>query len=247
MKRFLIILTVIVLSNSVKAQIGLTSFIPIGGNMAFPAAPFTYKQDIHIKSFPYIYFQPSVSCYTIGGMLAYGIGDSYDTKKPLIGEFTSFLFSITPAFNFPMFKNVMNIDIFGGYFFSFNIAPQCLYNNFNKMLLKYEGWDACTADVSFSNRIPSGLVVGINLNIRIKKLFEISPGLSYYLGSSKLKMNGTYYGGKLNDIVSEKSFDFPDSKLDYQGFAVNIYFKFKNIKDYNDLYKSLIHSVQNKL
>jgi hypothetical protein len=72
------------------------------------------------------------------------------------------------------------------------------------------------------NNINHGFVFGMSISIWFNDEQAISPGLFYYMGGSKLNMNGTYTGGKLGNFVETKSVDFPNSRLNYSGFEVQI-------------------------
>lgn len=227
------------------SQIGLTTFIPTGGNFAFPSAPFTFSKPLRLKSFPILSIIPSISTYSIGGMMVKGIPEGFEANKPLIGGFTSILGSVSPAFTIPVIKKALNIDLYGGVFIAYNVAPVILDGNFNRMLAKKEGWDACSSDFTFNNDPPLGYVVGINFNIHINDAISLSPGVSFYQGISHLDLKGTYCGGAIGSQVSSKSASFPDSYLFYQGFAIQLYVQIRNIKDYTDLYNSMFKYLNN--
>lgn len=230
---------------SAYSQMGLTTFIPTGGNFAFPSAPFTFSKPLRLESFPFISIIPSISTYSIGGMMVKGIPEGFNADKPLIGEFTSILGSVSPAITIPVIKKALNIDLYGGVFIAYNIEPVILDKNFNRMLANKEGWDACTSDFTFDNRLPIGYILGINFNIHINDMISLSPGISFYQGFSYIDLKGTYCGGSLGNTVISKTASFPDSYLFYQGFAIQLYVQLRNIKDYNDLYNSMFKYLNN--
>ncbi|MEI6764961.1 MAG: hypothetical protein WCM76_04920 [Bacteroidota bacterium] len=203
-----------------KAQIGVSYFFPEHGSFSVPVAPFSYTQQITFRRVQWIKLIPGAAIYTIGGMSVKGLPDGYNGNQPLMGPFHSVMLSFMPALSLPL--GSVDIDFQGGYFGCYNILPQINEGNFDRMLAKREGWDACTSDFSFKNNIAHGFVFGMTFNIWISRDRAICPGVMYYMGGSKLDLNGSYTGGKLGDPVVTKTASFSDSKLNYRGFEVQI-------------------------
>jgi hypothetical protein len=203
------------------AQVGLCYFFPEHGTFSIPLAPLSYSQPITFKNFRYIKLIASGTVYSIGGMSVKGLPPEMPNTKPLVGPFYSILLSFMPAVSIPI--KMVDLDLCGGYFGCYNINPKVMQGNMDKMLMNYEGWDACTSDIDLKNHITHGFVFGMSISIWFNHEKQaISPGLFYYLGGSKLNLNGTYTGGKSGLSVETKSVDFPNSRLNYRGFEVQI-------------------------
>jgi hypothetical protein len=203
-----------------RAQVGLCYFFPEHGSFSIPLAPLSYSQPITFGRFRYIKLTPGGSLYNIGGMSVKGFPAEYGADRPLIGHFYSLLLSVMPSVSIPI--GAVDLDFCGGYWGAYNICPKLIQGNMDKMLMDYEGWDVCTSDLSFKNRINHGYVVGMSLTIWFNDKQAIAPGLFYYVGGSKLGLNGTYSGAKLGDPVETRTLDMPDSRLNYRGFEVQI-------------------------
>jgi hypothetical protein len=202
-------------------QVGLSYFFPEHGTFSIPLAPLSYSQPITFKGFRYIKLIPTATVYSIGGMSVKGLPPDMPNTKPLIGPFYSVLVSFMPAISIPI--DIVDLDFCGGYFGCYNINPKVMQGNMDHMLMKYEGWDACTSDIKLKNNITHGFVFGMSISIWFNHEKQaISPGLFYYMGGSKLDLNGTYTGGASGFQVDTKPFDCPNSRLNYRGFEVQI-------------------------
>ncbi len=208
------------IGNDLRGQIGVNYFFPEHGTFSIPLAPLSYSQPITFGNFRYFKLIPGGSVYNIAGMSVNGIPGEYPQNKPLIGHFYSVLVSLMPAVSIPI--GAVDLDFCGGYWGAYNIVPRIIQGNMDAMLMKYEGWDACTSDMHFKNTINHGYVVGMSISIWFNDDQAISPGLFYYVGGSKLNLNGTYTGAKIGDPVESKTIEFPDSRLNYRGFEVQI-------------------------
>jgi hypothetical protein len=149
-----------------------------------------------------------------------GLPPEYPNNKPLVGPFYSVLVSFMPALSIPI--GPVDLDFCGGYFGAYNIVPKVMQGNMDKMFMNYEGWDVCTSDMHFKNRINHGWVFGMSISIWFNDEQAISPGLFYYMGGSKMDLSGTYAGGKAGQIIQSKEVDFSASRLNYRGFEVQI-------------------------
>jgi hypothetical protein len=207
-------------SKGVAGQVGVNYFFPEHGTFSIPLAPLSYSQPITFGDFRYFKLIPGGSVYNIGGMSVTGIPGEYPQNRSLIGPFYSILLSVMPAISIPI--GMVDLDFCGGYWGAYNIVPGVKQGNMDKMFMNYEGWDACTSDMSFKNRINHGYVVGMSISIWFNDDQAVSPGVFYYVGGSKMGLNGTYTGGKLGNPVETKAVDFPNSRLNYRGFEVQI-------------------------
>jgi hypothetical protein len=203
-----------------RSQVGLCYFFPEKGTFSIPLAPLSYSQPIVFGGFRYIKLIPGGSVYNIGGMSVKGIPGEFPNHKPLIGPFYSILLSVMPAVSIPI--GPIDLDFCGGYFGAYNILPRVMQGNMDEMLRNYEGWDACTSDMHFKNRINHGWVFGLSVSIWFNDEQAVAPGLFYYMGGSKLDLAGTYTGGKAGQLLEQKSIDFSASSLNYRGFEVQI-------------------------
>jgi hypothetical protein len=149
-----------------------------------------------------------------------GIPDAFPHNKPLIGPFYSILISVMPAISIPI--GMVDLDFCGGYWGAYNFVPKVMQGNMDQMFMKYEGWDACTSDINFKNTINHGYVVGLSISIWFNDDQALSPGLFYYVGGSKVGLNGSYTGGKVGAPIETKTVEFPNSRLNYRGFEVQI-------------------------
>jgi hypothetical protein len=211
----------IVSSAQSRAQIGLSYFFPEHGTFSIPLAPLSYSQPITFKNFRYIKLIPGGTVYSIRGMSVTGLPANMPNNKPLIGPFYSVLVSFMPAISIPV--KMVDLDFCGGYFGCYNISPKVMQGNMDKMLMSYEGWDACTSDIKMKNNISHGFVFGMSVSIWFNHEQQaVSPGLFYYIGGSKLDLKGNYSGGAINQPVQTKEIEFPNSRLNYRGFEVQI-------------------------
>ena len=203
-----------------KAQVGLCYFFPDKGTFSIPLAPLSYSQPITFRGFRYIKLIPGGSVYSIGGMSVKGLPPEYPNSKPLIGPFYSVLLSFMPAISIPV--GMFDFDLCGGYFGAYNILPRVMQGNMDQMFMNYEGWDVCTSNMSFKNRINHGWVFGLSISIWFNDDQAVSPGLFYYIGGSKLGLEGSYAGGKTGQLIETREVSFPNSQLNYRGFEVQI-------------------------
>jgi len=217
-KLFITIVVSLLCVLGAKAQVGISYFFPEKGTFSFPVAPFYYSYPI--QPVKYLRLIPTGSIYSIGGMSVRGIPAEFDNSKPLTGPFYAFVLSFMPALSIPI-KNV-DLDLGAGYFGAYQFFQKINYANMDRMMQKYEGWDACSSDFTFKNNISHGFIFGLTVTIWINKNVALSPGLAYYYGGSKLDLKGTYTGGKINDPVVTKYIEFPDSKLNFRGFEAQI-------------------------
>lgn len=216
----ILLLLMLLAGHQSKGQIGVNYFFPEKGTFSFPLAPLSYSQPITFGNFRYFKLIPGGSVYSIGGMSVTGIPAEYPNNKPLVGNFFSVLVSVMPAISIPV--GMFDFDLCGGYFGAYNINPRIIQGNMDGMLRNYEQWDACTSDIKFSNHINHGYVFGLSVSIWFNDDQAISPGVFYYMGGSKLGLNGTYAGGKSGTPVENRTLEFPDSRLNYRGFEVQI-------------------------
>ncbi|MCK9611501.1 MAG: hypothetical protein PHR81_07490 [Bacteroidales bacterium] len=201
-----------------KGQLGVAYFFPEKGAFSFPVAPFYYSYPV--QPVKYLKLIPTGSIYSIGGMSVNGIPPGFDNSKPLMGPFYALALSFMPALSIPV-RNV-DIDIGAGYFGAYQFFQKINYENLNRMLQKYEGWDACSSDFTYKNNISHGFIFGLTVTIWINDNLAISPGLGYYLGGSKLDLKGTYTGGVLQNTVETKYIEFPGTRLNFRGFEVQL-------------------------
>lgn len=224
LKNIFIIAVLLLSINTGKAQIGLSYFFPENGYLTVPVAPLSYSQAITFGDFRWIKLIPTASFYTIGGMSVRGIPIGYDFSKPLMGPMYSITASIMPAFSIPI--GPVDIDLCGGYFGSYNIAPKINTGNLDRMLAQSEGWDVCTSNFTFDNNISHGFVYGVIFTIWFNDNFAIAPGVVYYDGSSPVNLRGDYSGGNIGGVNQTKSIEFSDSRLNYRGFEIQIGIQF---------------------
>jgi hypothetical protein len=225
-KPSVVVLILIVLLTSFgtkesRAQIGLSYFFPENGTFSIPLAPLSYSQPITFRNFRYIKFIASGTVYSIGGMSVKGLPPPVPKDKPLVGPFYSILVSFMPAVSIPI--GAVDLDFCGGYFGAYNILPKVMQGNMDDILKRYESWDACTSAIKMKNNINHGWVFGLSVSIWFnKEKNAISPGLFYYMGGSKLDLKGSYSGGNVGLPVQTKEIEFENSRLNYQGFEVQI-------------------------
>jgi hypothetical protein len=149
-----------------------------------------------------------------------GLPEGYNGNQALIGPFHSLMISFMPALSIPV--GAVDLDLQGGYFGCYNLKPKINEGNFDRMLARHDGWDACTSNLSLQNNIAHGFVFGLTFNIWISREQAICPGLMYYIGGAPLKINGTYAGGKTGSPVETRAVDFQNSRLNYRGFEVQL-------------------------
>jgi len=216
----LVFLMMAMAGSKVNGQVGVNYFFPEKGTFSIPLAPLSYSQPIMFGKFRYFKLIPGGSVYSMGGMSVTGLPSDFPNSKPLVGQFYSVLVSVMPALSIPV--GMFDLDFCAGYFGAYNIQPKVLQGNMDEMLMAYEGWDACTSEVDFKNRINHGYVFGMSVSIWFNDKQAVAPGVFYYMGGSKLGMNGSYTGGKLGLPVESKAIDFPESRLNYRGFEVQV-------------------------
>ena len=147
--------------------------------------------------------------------------DELHSNTALIGPFQSFTGSLVPTIVLPT-KN-LQLDIMGGVFGFASLNTKLMSGNFNNMLCEAYNYQAIGSDISIDKSIFGwGYLFGAKINFKIKDNIWGYNGGRYYIGSQRMALNGSYTAYNADNSIINRSIDYPDASLLYNGFEIII-------------------------
>lgn len=226
MKKTLLVITLLLIfsgSSAFSQSIGFSYFFPKNGYFGNPIAPIKFNLPLSFGD--YIRITPGIGMNNIGGMAVEGLGENYQSDKPLIGPFQSLQLSLTPSIVIPIKNNkqkIVEIELMGGYFGFTTFSSKLMKGNFDEMILNTHGYEMIRSDVSIDpSFLGHGWVFGLQVDFRLSgNIWGFVAG-RYYLGKQPVDISGTYQ--YLNEgVTGNETLNFSDTYMDYQGFEITI-------------------------
>lgn len=199
-------------------SIGFSYFFPENGYFSNPIAPVSLNLPLKFNN--YFQITPGVVMNHIGGMSMTGFPSNYDSNRALVGPFQTFELNLVPTINIPM-KNV-RFDLMGGFFGFVSFNEKIISGNLNQMIIEKHGYDAINSNISIDkSSMGWGYLTGMRFNFRVTSNIWAYIGGSYYFGSQKMPLTGSYTAYE-NDKKINKDLNFSDTELLYRGFSLSV-------------------------
>ena len=165
-----------------------------------------------------IALETGFSLYRMSGMNVTGM--DFESKEPMVGPFFNIMVPGELILQFG--TDDFEFRIKGGGFAFYNFGTKLNYGNIDRAAREYLGWTVANSNFRFDNKIGFGYQFGTEITSYFSQQFGVSIGANYYIGGSKMNIEGTISGGTEQDSIRTIQVAYPDSKLDYTGLEISI-------------------------
>jgi hypothetical protein len=185
--------------------------------MGHPIAPFSLK-DIDLPLGRFLALSGSLSFNSIGALAIKDNNGQILGQVPMVGPLYSILGSLAGKIKIPI--KIVEVSAQGGVFGFFNVPPNLLAGNLDRLIADKLGHTQVTSDFSIDGKWGWGCLFGGDVTVWVAPTIGISVGASYYIGGADLNVSGGY----IHDSVPEAnppSF-LQGAALDYSGLEISV-------------------------
>lgn len=219
-KKTTLLLAILVASLQANSQdfgISASFFIPKNGYFSAPISPLSIR-GVSLASAGPFSIDIGGSLYRMTGMSVTNVPIKSD--RPAVGPFFTIMAPLEAVVTLGSGNSMVLIK--GGGFVFYNFGTKLNYGNLDRAVAAHKNLDIANTRFDFSNTIGFGYEFGLEYIQYLNRQFGISLGANYYIGGSKLNMQGSVKGIDGTGKTVNETLNWQDATLDYTGFEVSV-------------------------
>ncbi len=214
-------LTIVIGSNmkgyAQNFGVSFSYFLPKDGYFSTPISPFSFR-GVGVDLNRFLAIETGITLYRMSGMSVTDI--PFETSKPILGPNFTILVPLELVIQFRGARQEFKIR--GGGFGFLPFDTKLDQGNLDRALREFEGWEVLNSNFELDNKIGGGILFGAEYILYLTDKFGITLGASYFIGSSKLNLKGSYVGGNSGQPFETVDIEYSDSKLDFTGIEISL-------------------------
>ena len=219
MKNYLCLLTLLVPLFTMSQGISFSYLIPKNGYLAAPVSPLSIRGVGIGKT---VGLETGATFYNVPGLAMEEM--PFESEKPLTGPHYGLLIPGELFLKIPL--GPVSLKFMAGGFLWWNIGTRINEGNMDRAFRAYTSLEVLNTDLTIQSKTGSGLMGGLELEVRITDRFSITAESQYLMGASKTELSGSYTGSDASGLLTSEPVEIPDAQVVIEGMEISLGVKF---------------------